>query len=419
MISFPIRAFGRAAVAPALLVAAVTVSSSSRAQTWVPNETLASSQIDLIDYEFSQSRGLLAWNDCCGSLWLASVDKKTGKFVPADGKGMLLDPDSMTFQDAQKTKNGPEWVSTLTGDTLVSTKFSGRHTQGNARIGLTAPMTPTSVCSYISADGYWCTNNLGPDTTRMAPYGSKVDGDTKPRISYVDNKGVHYWREVANPASEQVIPDFPPSNYPVRSTSCSSPNVPGARSVVYPVVIDGTAQAVYRDFDTGVSTQLTSDAGTKYEVWMWCPPEYPGELLFFTLVDQIELRVYRNLMGADGTKKWTPIFSQFAPTGNQIFSPEPFVYNGASYIFMAQSVKPNIFRSEAWIANIDAAKPIFKRITPTLPLVTRTDPEVFITDKGPMIYYNVLEPGVNGRGQPKPCREPSCSLGVWFSDPGL
>jgi hypothetical protein len=412
---------GRAsAVWVAGMALAVATGSPAQAATWAPNETRASAQTDLIDYEFSQSRGLIAWNDCCGSLWIATVDKATGKFAPADGKGVLVDPDSMTFQDAQKTKNGPEWVSRLGGDVLVYTKYSGRHTDGNSRIGYADPLTANSSCAYISSDGYWCARNLGPELVRKAPYGSKLDGDGAPRISYVDNRENHYWRELLNPATEQLIPDFPASNYPIRLTACADPSVTGARSVVYPVTINNVQQAVMRDFDTGVVTQLTFDAGTKYEVWMWCAPEYGNELMFFTLVDQVELRVYRNLpVGPGGTKQWTPVFSQIAPTGNEIYSPEPFVYNGKSFVFMAQTVKPNQFRSEIWIANIDAAAPIFKRITPTSPLVTRTDPEVFITDNGPYIYYNALQPTTKPNGQPKACRDPSCSLGVWFADPGL
>jgi len=405
------------------MVAAVLlagISTPALAQ-WQPNETLASPQSDLIDYEFSQSRGMFAWNDCCGSLFLGKVNRATGRFEPFDGKFMRVDPDSMTYQDAQKTKNGPEWVSTSIGDVIVYTRYSGYHTDGNSRIGYAFPMQATSSCIYISADRYWCATDLGPAVARKAPYGSHTPGDPAPRISYVDNREVHYWRELWNPASEHTIPDFPDSNYPIRQTECAASGVPGARSAVYPVSVGGIDQVFMRDFDSGVVSQLTADAGQKYEVWMWCAPEFGNELVFFTLVDQVELRVYRNLpVVPGGALQWRPVFSQFAPPGNQIFSPEPFVYDGKSFIFMSQTVQPNRFRSQVWIANIDAAAPIFRRITPLTPLQTRTDPEVFITDNGPYIYYNVLENSTRPNGQPKTCRDPvTCSLGVWFADPGL
>ncbi|MBZ8143297.1 hypothetical protein CLD22_25955 [Rubrivivax gelatinosus] len=385
----------------ALSLAALAV--QAPAQTWSPNESQASAEAELIDYEFSQTRAQIAWNDTLGNLWVANVDRATGKFIPADGRGLVVDPDSMTFQDAQKTKNGPEWVPTAAGDILVHTKYVGRHTDGNSRIGVAVPR----------ADGTW-TSTMLSDAVRKAPYGSNVVGDPASRISYVDNREVHYWAETASPASERRIADFPDSNYPVRHVICSRPDIPGTRAVVYPVTVNGVDQVFYRDFDSNSSQQLTFDAGQKYEVWMWCAPEYGHELVFFTLVDQTELRVYRKVSG-----QWTAVYSQPAPKGNQIFSPEPFTWNGRSFIFMAQSVRPNKFRSEVWISSIDATAPVFKRITPTEPLRTRTDPEVFITDAGPRIYFNKLTPDVSDSGRYKPCRKPNCSEGVWFADPGL
>ena len=93
-----------------LLVAGWCLGAS--ASGWVPNETQVSPTPDLIDFEFSQSRAQLCWNDEIGNLWIGNVDRATGDFVPADGKGILVDPDSMRYADAQKTKNGPEWLST-------------------------------------------------------------------------------------------------------------------------------------------------------------------------------------------------------------------------------------------------------------------------------------------------------------------
>ena len=308
----------------------------------------------------------------------------------------------MRFEDAQKTKNGPEWVSTASGDVIVYTKYAGAHSDNNSRIGLAQP----------DVNGVWQGGFLGPEgAIRKAPYGSASKNDPAPRITYVDNKENHYWRELFDPATEQLISDFPASNYPIR-------HVRGARAVAYPLTVGDTDQIFYRNLDTGKVTQLTFDAGNKYEVWMWKAPEFANELIFMTLVDQLEFRVYRKLpRPSDGVKVWTPIYSQMAPSGNKIFSPEPFTWNGKSYVFMAQSVRGNKFRSEIWIANIDAANPVFRRITDNTLLRTRTDPEVFITKSGPRIYYNRLVPDYSS-GNPRSCREPACSEGVWMADPG-
>ena len=42
---------------------------------------------------------------------------------------------------------------------------------------------------------------------------------------------------------------------------------------------------------------------------MWQAPEFGNEFVFMTLVDQVEMRVYRYLpVGTTGTKAWTPIY---------------------------------------------------------------------------------------------------------------
>ena len=418
------RALTARCLASCLASAASMLSAASAlAQPFTPNETLASPQKDLIDYEFSQSRGMLTWNDVDGKLWLASVDRATGLIVPSTGKGMLLDPDSMKFEDAQITKNGPEFVSTAGGDLIVTTKFdSPRHSARTARMSITAPLTAISSCTYISADGLWCTNFLPPDRPRIAPYGSNVDNDPAPRITYVDNEGNHYWRELLNPSTERPIVGMPPNNFPVRHVVCNDPTKPGARGIVYPIDDGtGTAQVFYSNFDVNVPVQLTFDSGEKYEVWMWCAPEFNNELVFYTLVDNVELRVYR-YQPDSGTdpRPWKAVLRYMADNGHKIWSPEPFLYNGRSFIFMAQTVRPYNIRSEIWIASADPENMLFRRITPrTEPLVQRTEPEVFITDQGPLIYFNSFTPDVLSNGRPNSCRNPNCSRGVWFADPGL
>ena len=123
-----------------------------------------------------------------------------------------------------------------------------------------------------------------------------------------------------------------------------------------------------RDYDSGAVTQLTFDSGDKYEVWMWCAPEFGNDLVFSTLVDQVELRVYRKLpVGPGGSPERTPLPTPVAPPGNQIFSPEPFVYAGSlTFLHVAKG------RAEPVpLAGLDCQHrrcgAMFKRITPLLP----------------------------------------------------
>jgi hypothetical protein len=373
------------------------------AQAWVPNETLVSPQNDLLDPEYNQARAQFTWNDIDGKLWLGNIDRDTGMFYPPDGKAVLVDPDAMSYDDVKKTANGPEWAWASGGDVVVYTKFTGRsHTTNNARL----------ATARERADGTWSAGFLGPDLTRLAPYGSETARDPAPRITYVDKENNHYWREIDDPATEARLDGTPQTVGPIR-------HVRGARAVVYKSPVNGVDQVLYRDLDTGVIEQLTFDAGAKDQMWMWQAPEFNNEFVFMTLVDNTELRFYRKLAPpGTGTPQWTIIFSAFAARGMKINSPEPFVYKNRSYAFMAMIDRSNNFPSEIWISNMDASQPLFRLITDTTLLRARNDPEVFITSHGPRIYFNrhVLKPSENGD---KYCGGPECSEGIYMSDPGL
>jgi hypothetical protein len=373
------------------------------AQAWAPNETLVSAQKDLLDPEYNQARAQFTWGDADGKLWLGNIDRDTGLFYPPDGKAILVDPDAMKTSDVTKTGNGPEWVWAAGGDAIVYTKFAGAHSQANVRLGYAHPLP----------DGSWAAGFLGPDTARKAPYGSETLGDPNPRITYVDENNVHHWREIADAGTEQLLPGTPDSVVPVR-------HVRGARAVIYPRAVDGVNQVTYRDLDTGQVQQLTFDAGDKDPSFMWRAPEFGNEFLFLTLVDHTELRVYRNLPPqGSSTPHWTPIYSALAPQRFSIVSPEPFTHNGRSYVHMAMTLPQNNFSSEVWISNIDAANPIFRRITDNSLLRARGDPEVFVTNRGPLIYYNRREVTLSPRGTYKFCGGVKCSEGVYMADPGL
>src|SRR5262249_573199 len=105
-----------------LVAGAWLLALSVHAGTWAPNATLVPTPADVLDPEFSQSLGMIVWGDAVGRLWIANVDRATGDFVPADGRGTLVDPYAQTYNDATKTYNGPEWVSTANGDQIVYTK---------------------------------------------------------------------------------------------------------------------------------------------------------------------------------------------------------------------------------------------------------------------------------------------------------
>lgn len=372
---------------------------------FVANEAQASAQKDLLDAEYSQSRGQVTWVDVNGRLWVANVDRQTGLIRPADGKGMLVDAAAMTSADLKTVGNGPEWLFTAGRDQIVYTRFLDGlpHTLENARLAVAGQ----------SATGDWQYRVLG-DLPRNAPYSSQDPGDPAPRISYVDAAGNHYWREVNRPNSETVVGAYPPSKFSMRF-------VRGARAVVFLAPDAFGHKQVFRYWlDTQVTEQITDDGGhdsTTNVPWMWQAPEYAGDFVLAVLSNNdTELRLYRQSNGP-GTA-WRVVHSVSSPQADTFGSHEPFVHNGRSYVFFTGSKTGDTFPSRILLSGIDPAAALFLQLTPELADRSRKDPEVFITDKGPYIYFNRIDRSKLPPGVPiGSCL--ACSEGVFFSDTGL
>lgn len=386
----------------ALAGLAATVALPAAAQ--VSPEILVSSQSDMIDAEFSQERGQIVWVDRDAKLWVARVNRITGAIIPSDGKGQLVDPDALRPAEVLGlTYNGPEWLPAADGVHIVYTKFlpNRPRTLLNARLAI-AKQRP---------DGTWDTRLLQPDLARNAPYASTDVGDPAPRISYVDTLNNHYWMEVDNPAAEELVPGMP-------HTPKSARFVQGSRALVFAAAVQGVQQVFGYDLDTKELRQLTFDDGDKdleTVPWMWAAPEFNGQFVLMTVVNRNQLRFYRRQRQADGSLPWLPFAQRVFPEGTTVWSPEPFVYQGRSYAFTGLAVAPNDYSSEIWFVNADEAQPFMRRLDDPTLLKGRMDPEIFVTELGPFVYYNrfnsTLVPG-------KPLC-PTCHEGVFRAHTGL
>lgn len=369
---------------------------------FVQNETLVSSQWDLIDAEYSQTRNAIVWSDSLGNLWLARVDPVTGLFEPADGRGTLIDTYASTTDDLKLIGNGPEWITTAKGDQIVYTRFGVgvSHAQGTARLALAE-----------TKDGVvWTPRFLSANLQRNAPYASKDKGDKLPRISYVDPKGNHYWRNLYDGKSEKRVTAYPASFRSLRF-------VKGSRAAVFVAPVDGIKQVHRIWLDTDVVEQLTFDAGNKdlHSVpWMWKAPEYANDDVLLTLVEDRELRVYRQLDAS--TPAWEVIRTVATPSGAILNSPEPFVYKSKSYVAFAAATRAPGYPTSLWLVNMDASKPLLRQLTDDTTLRMRSDPEVYVTAEGAFLYFNRFDPSLSTTGEPN-CN--ACSEGVFRSHTGL
>lgn len=373
----------------------------SAAAPFVPNEQVVSLQPDLIDLEFSPSRSQFVWADSTGKLWVGNIDPATGYFKPVNGKGTLVDGDAMKIGDITFTYNGPEWISSATGDQIVYTKFPAGmpHTAYTARLAL-ATQNPDST---------WSVRTMGPNAPRLGPYASHDPGDPAPRITYMDNFGNHYWRNVSTTVVEEMIPGLPPSVVSVRF-------VEGKRALVYSTIVNGVQQVFMYALDTKQLKQITYDAGNKdlqTVPWVWQAPEFDNGLVLMTVVENSTFRFYRHM--PDSTPVWQVLGEVAVPAGMRIASPEPFTFNGKSYVSMTLANAADSFPSQIWIAGIDPAAPLLRQVSDDSPVRARIDPEVFITAKGAYVYYNRFNPATN----PQNPFCGTCSEGVFRAFTGL
>jgi hypothetical protein len=372
------------------------------AAQFIPTETLVSPNPALIDAEFSQSRAKIVWTDQVGNMWLANVNRDTGAFEPVSGKGQLIATNTV-YGLNEFYWNGPEWLTTPSGEQI----FFSYYLPDKAPIALNTRM----ALAAQNASGAWVVQTLSA-MPRMAHIASRTAGDPNPLIKYLDPKLNQYVRNVGNPATETLLPFIPQSTKSWRFAQ-------GSRALLYASPVDGRQQVFQYLVDSRVSEQLTFDTGDKdlnrTVPWMWQAPELGNDFVLSTFVDGSELRVYRRVAGPGGALQWTPIYSNRLPEGSTAGSPEFFTYQGKSYLYFAVFVAPNDFPTEIWMSNIDAANPLFRRISDnTLPR-TRNDPEVFITTNGPYVYYNRYDYSID----PEHPLCAACSEGVYRADTGL
>jgi hypothetical protein len=372
---------------------------------FVPNEQRVTRESEILDPEYSQRRAQFTWVDRTGKLWIGNIDRKTGLFSPADGRGILVDAAAMSANSIAIVGNGPEWISTATGDQIVYTRF--------------LPDLPPSLTTARLAiatersDRSWTAVTLD-DRTRNGPYASRDPADPQPRISYIDDLGNHYWRNVFDPASETLIPGYPPNFW------VSMRFVAKLRAALFRGPDAQGVTQVYRHWlDSGSQEQLTADGGhadALSSVWMWPAPEFNGAFVMATVANaNTEIRIYRKADPEQGF--WSVVHRIPAPAGGTISSPEPFIYQGRSYLLMSINPPGALEPTGIAVASIDPARPLFRKVTPNDDTRIRKDPELFVTDSGPFLYYNRFNPAfMTDPDRLKLIVCDKCNEGIWRSN---
>lgn len=354
---------------------------------------------------FGAGNARLTYTDATGKTWVGQVDFNTGAFYPPDGRGVLLDSNSALVTHFG---NGPEWVAGSGGSQIVFTRYPPGPPPG--------PNTAELAIAHM-VNGSWVTESVPGSRTRVAPLGTLDPADSAPRIHYSSssNNSKLYWRSLDSIGVETTVPTS-------RTDGAARRWVPGTRKIIYQaqppnspdLLID---QIFMYDTDTGQREQLTFDAVGKVGAFAWRAPEYNNEIVFLTMaLERGKLLVYRKSVGADNVARWIVVKTITGPPAAPYFwSPEAFVHNGRSYVFMQVSAflsfADRSHPNQIAMSGIDPLRQDFRVLTSDQPPRLRLDPEYFITAKGPLIYYN--------RAVPETTTHPAVNDGVWYVDTKL
>lgn len=417
-----VRRWGLVSAMAWALMAPVGVGAAGRLVA-VPGAEVQVTPARIIDYEFDWGRdgvncptcnggdgnARLAFTDAFYNLWVAHVDPTTGAFIPADGKGVLVDTMAAFATDFG---NGPEWALSQLGSQLVYTKYSVA----------TVPPTPaepqTAELAVASqSGGVWAPVALDNGDKKQSPLGTQDASDAVPLLQYQDLAKVNtFWRVLNVPHSQVKVP--------VKGYNAGSRRwVPGTHKMILSARgLQGTLANGFRavflyDADTGALEQITNEAANNQGAMMWRAPEYGGDFVFFTVRDGQQLVVYRQISNGDGSSSWGVISTVAMPAATPyVWSPEYFVHNGKSYIFFQMNTTSDSSDmtqpSRIGMVGILPENAALVDLTPTnAPDRVRMDPEYFITTQGPFIYYN--------RYKPQTDTKPFIGEGVWRVDTQL
>jgi hypothetical protein len=345
------------------------------AAEFIPRDVVVSNPNQpMRDTEFDEVGDHVTWMDDQANLWVAPVDPQTGDFLLQ--QETFVDSGLAPFLE-QGIRNGPEWAYSRYGSQIVYTKLIN----GNWYLGR----------AKWTGD-VWETDVLPNSANSELPFGSLNPEDETPLIKYsigsptTGPRLATAWREVeGSNIGSLITPGYPTSG---------GRWVQGERSLILSIKVQGVFQVAKFIVDTGTWTQLTFDATNKSSAFMWRAPEFNNELVFMALEGDPEdplagksVGIYRLI-----NNQWTKVKTLQPPSKyNSVDSPEPFVYNGKSYISMLtvkgpQGVPKRYEGAQVWIAGIEPEFVFYRRLNSNVgnPI---NDPEPFTLQGGAFVYY--------------------------------
>jgi hypothetical protein len=399
MIEF-VRALALASAGFAIAVAA----HAAVVEEQVTTETLADFEFDsardgtyCASCNFGAGNARVSYIDYQFRVRVAQIDLATGRFLV--DAAQIVDTNAAFVTDYG---NGPSWMFSQRGSELVYTRYR----DGRPRRDTTAGVALARQTGADTWQAGFIPNGLG----RVSPKATTQQQDAIPRISYGHvSKPMAFWRMATSDATEVQLP----GDDSARGVGLRW--VPGTTEILYSFTPPGEVdvQIFVHDTATSQTQQITSGPGYKRAQFMSYAPEFGGQAVAFTVVDDTRFDLYRRESDGAGGQRWGLFHTYTMPAAQPYISgsPEAFVHNGRTWIVLAlRKTKGANAPSNLGILALDPARPELRLLTDdTSPTRWRSDPEYFIAPETVYIYFT----------RAQPFKLPTIGEGVWRVDTGL
>jgi hypothetical protein len=252
----------------------------------------------VIDPEFLPGTNLVTHQDRGNTVWVSEVDPLTGLLKPSEFDRLV----AASVATVKTSWQGPEWGLDASGPSIYFTKHDANG------IG--------QIWQARQDSGEWTARQITSSTKgARTVFASLNAGDPVAKIRYADRDSSllfgRYGIAVAYAAG--AVKPLYLDNYLPRSGGARWS--PTSDEIFYPYVLEGragrSAQVASFDLQTAETRVLTNDGGVKLESWGVLAPEYGGELLIVSWIENEAIAVYRDLQEPSGF--WTRIATIKSP----------------------------------------------------------------------------------------------------------
>lgn len=339
------------------------------------------------DNEYSPTTNQMVYLDELDRIYVVDIDPETGEILAENGQGLFIGQGIIDLNNPlTRPSYGAEWG--LSGTSLgvyFSSLEGSTYEVFRWNVGDTAPAKLTLGGS----------NKIGvlPTDNPTDEFVSLLYVETPKTGTAPDDSTLVAVFENAPTQTKVTVPYAPGGTEGPRW-------IPGGRSVVSVVEIDGFRQIVEFNVNTGQTFQLTDDPNNHSDPKFIQAPDYDNETLLITNLGNAGslIGVYRD-PGSSPFDKWIldtavtiPFDNLQGPENIALRSSVPFVFQDRTYVVVAAGVAGQNPSTEVWVLSLDGTVQL--RVSDYGPTPMQIlDPEVKVQDSHVLVSYYTTTPG--------------------------